>query len=221
MRFPGRWVGMLVAAVFAVPGLAAQDLAQVCQALTKLTTGQWASYAISGGGEDGATLRFAIVGTELHNDSTYYWFEAVHTSPADSTKNGIIQVLIPGWGTTASPRAMVMKLGQRPAMKMPEQALAMAPKANPGSEMSRRCGTSQSVGWESITVPAGTLRALHVKDVDGDEAWLTPDVPFGLVKGQRPDGGQMTLTGRGTDAKSSITETPQEMPMMPGMTGHP
>jgi len=43
------------------------------------------------------------------------------------------------------------------------------------------------------------------------------DVLFGIVKVRPKDGGEMVLTGHGMDAKSSITEKPQEMPgmMMP------
>jgi len=70
------------------------------------------------------------------------------------------------------------------------------------------------VGWESVTVPAGTFRALHVKTDDGGEVWASRDVPFGLVRTHGKQG-DLALTGRGADAKSSITEKPLEMPAMP------
>jgi hypothetical protein len=37
-----------------------------------------------------------------------------------------------------------------------------------------------------------------------------------MVKAVLNDGGVMQLTGQGTGAKSSITETPIDMPGMPG-----
>src|SRR2546426_10917 len=69
------------------------------------------------------------------------------------------------------------------------------------------------VGWESVTVPAGTFRALHVTTGDGGELWASRDVPFGVVKTHGKQG-DLALTGRGADAKSSIAEKPMEMPGM-------
>lgn len=216
---PARWIGALTLLACAAPGLAAQDLAQLCQTLGKLTVGQWASYTATGGPMDGATIRFAIVGSEQHGDSTFYWFELSHASSADPQRDGVVQALIPGWGIAGSPRGFIFKMGAQPAMRMPEQMLSLGTRmANPGAEIARLCATGQTVGWESVTVPAGTLRALHVKDTDG-EAWISSSVPFGLVLGKKPDGGQLALSGRGGDAKSSITDTPQNLPMAPGAAG--
>jgi hypothetical protein len=48
------------------------------------------------------------------------------------------------------------------------------------------------------------------------EIWVQPDLQFAMVKGILKDGGMMELTGQGTGAKSSITETPVAMPGIPG-----
>src|SRR5439155_743231 len=77
-----------------------------------------------------------------------------------------------------------------------------------------RCAGAHVVGWESVTVPAGTFRALHVTTEDGGEVWASREVPFGLVKTHGKQG-DLGLTGRGADAKSSITEKPLEMPALP------
>jgi hypothetical protein len=54
---------------------------------------------------------------------------------------------------------------------------------------------------------------LHIKSsAEQTEAWVLPDLYFGLLKATMKDGSSMVLTGRGTDAKSSITETPRTMP---------
>ena len=60
----------------------------------------------------------------------------------------------------------------------------------------------------------GTFETEHyrVTEPEPAEAWLSRDVPFGIVKMTGPDGVSMALTGHGTDAQSSITETPQKMP---------
>jgi hypothetical protein len=71
------------------------------------------------------------------------------------------------------------------------------------------------VGWELVTVPGGEFRALHLRHprtATVTEAWVQPDLQFAMVRGILKDGGVMELAGQGTDAKSSITETPLEMP---------
>ena len=83
--------------------------------------------------------------------------------------------------------------------------------ANIADQIAHSCATAQVVGWESVTVPAGTFRALHIRTEDGGEAWIAHEVPFGMVQVKSRNGFVMVLTGRGTGAKSSITETPQEM----------
>ncbi|HXQ28352.1 MAG TPA: hypothetical protein VN848_03705 [Gemmatimonadales bacterium] len=219
MKRPERWIAALILVAGAAPVAAAQDLTQLCQTVAQLTVGQWASYVATGGPMDGSTLRFAIVGSEQHNDSTFYWFELRHTSTNDPAHDGVIQALIPGWGVAGSPRGLIMKMGTQPATRMPAQLMAAGRTANPGSDMARHCATSSTIGWESVTVAAGSIRALHVKDTDGNEAWISSTVPFGLVLIKKPDGSQMALTGRGGDATSSITETPRDLPMIPGAPG--
>jgi hypothetical protein len=81
---------------------------------------------------------------------------------------------------------------------------------NAAFDWASRCSGAHVVGWESVTVPAGTFRALHVTTDDAGEVWATRDVPFGLVKLHGKQG-DLVLAARGTDAKSSITEKPLEM----------
>jgi hypothetical protein len=44
---------------------------------------------------------------------------------------------------------------------------------------------------------------------------VQPDLEFAMVRATMEGGGVMELTGQGTGAKSSITETPMEMPGLP------
>ncbi len=199
--------------------LRAQELGELCRAAGRMTPGQWASYSVTGGRANGSTMRFAIVGTQRAGDTTLYWFEINTTTPNQEGKGGaIMQMLVPGLGPEAAHiHGLVMKAGGQPAMKMPDQMIGMMSSQmsqNAALETTRRCANAQVVGWETVTVPAGSIRALHVKDAAGGEAWVSRDIPFGIVKVHGKDGGEMALTGRGTDAKSSITEQPQEMPGM-------
>jgi hypothetical protein len=95
------------------------------------------------------------------------------------------------------------------------------------------CADLTKVGEETVTVPAGTFKTTHYhfksdRNVNGmqisseGDVWVNPDVPFGMVKESGKTSGMrgeqemtMVLTATGKDAKSSITETPQEMG--PGM----
>ena len=77
----------------------------------------------------------------------------------------------------------------------------------------RACEAAESATKESISVAGGTFDAFRVplKRL-GKVIWVTPDVPFGVVKLADADGKGLELLAYGTDAESSITETPQKMP---------
>jgi hypothetical protein len=204
----------------AAPSLAAQDRDKVCNDLQQkpMRVGQWASYRWTGGRTDGATMRMAVVGTEPVAGAPYYWFE-VGFDDAGKGNGGktVLQILVPGLGTQASDvRGMIMKSGAEPAMRMPEAMVRMTRGQmgkNFATEFGRKCKEMDVVGWEQTTVPAGSFRALHLKHVaDQTDAWVVPDLYFGLLRATLKDGSTMELTGRGADAKSSITETPQTMP---------
>lgn len=205
-------------AALGAPSLPAQDLAGLCRTVTDVKVGQWSSYDVSGG-ESPGRLRLAVVGSERVGDSTYLWMEYSQASQ-DPNRSGIYQVLISGLAHASSPRAAILKSGNRPAMKMPSQMLGMmssqSKSNNSAMDWAKKCESGQVVGWESVTVPAGTIRALHVKAGNDADVWATAEIPFGIVKLHNTNGSELVLTGHGTGAKSSITETPQEMsiPMM-------
>jgi hypothetical protein len=70
------------------------------------------------------------------------------------------------------------------------------------------------VGTESVTVPAGKFEARHYQSAEyKSDSWVSSDVPFALVKsvGEKHD---MALASHGAGAQSSITEKPQEMPVV-------
>src|SRR6266568_393642 len=137
----------------------------------------------------------------------------------DPGKSGVVQILTGSLASgLESPRALVFKVGPQPAMRISGEMAGMMGKQGGQNasafDWAGKCSGARVVGWESVTVPAGTFRALHVTTEDGGEVWASRDVPFGLVKTHGKQG-DLALTGRGADAKSSITEKPMEMPAMP------
>ena len=206
--------------LFAVPALRAQNIAEICRHVMTAPTGSWSRFRFEGGRENGATMRMAVVGTESHGDTTYEWLEMeMHGlmtglglgTAGDDSMTMISKMLVRGFGPgMVAPRAAIMKFGSLPAMEMPMNGPRMG-NQNPGSEALRNCENSKVIGWESVTVPAGTFRALHVQDSQGrDDSWIVPDLPFALVRtGNVRDSSQLVLVAHGSGARSAITETPQ------------
>lgn len=205
--------------VVAVPSLTAQtatDLAGVCQAVGDAKPGQWASFDATGRSE-GGKLRLAVVGAERSGDTTLSWFE-VNVAAKDPNHSGVIQILAPSLAAgTAAAHSVIVKWGSQPAVKVSGQMASMMGEKggqnNSVFDWAGRCKSAHVVGWESVTVPGGTFRALHVTTDDGTEVWASRDVQFGLVRLRGKDG-ELALAARGVDAKSSITEKPLELPGM-------
>ena len=213
---------LLCAAPATPASLVAQDKTQLCNDVQHrpMRVGQWASYAWAGGRTDGATMRMAIVGTEPVEGSPYYWYEITFTDRSKGASGKtIVQVLIPGLDQATAMRGMIMKSGAEPAMRMPEEMVRIMGGRmgeNFATEFARKCQEMDVVGWEQVTVPAGSFRALHMRHAaDQTDAWIAPDLYFALLRAKLKDGSTMELTGRGADAKSPITETPVAMPGMP------
>ena len=203
------------------PGQASPDKDKICSQVQNrtFTVGAWATYNSTGGQLNGATMRTAVVGKESHEGTTYFWYEVTIADPKRPQGNMILQMLVPGLGAKAADvRTVVMKSGNQPAMRLPAQMLQMmnsAPGMNMAADLARQCQEMEVVGWELVTVPGGRFRALHMRHPRPtlvSEVWVQPDLQFGMVKGTLKDGGVVELAAQGTDAKSSITETPLDMP---------
>lgn len=215
-----RMVSLLtLLCALALAPVAAQDKDKICADIQNrpMQVGQWAGYRWTGGRNTGSTMRMALVGTEPVQSKPHYWYEVAFTDPGRNNTKTILQILVPGLSTRATDvRGLILKSGSEPAMRMPEEMVRMMGSQmnqNFASEFARRCQETAVVGWEQVTVPAGTFRALHVRHAaEQTDAWVLGDLYFGLLKATMKDGAVMELTGRGTDAKSSITETPQVMP---------
>lgn len=207
-------------------GQAAKDQERICAQLQNrtLAVGSWATYNWTGGRSNGSTMRMAVVGQESQDGKTYYWYEVSVADPSRPKDKMILQMLVPGLGA-GNVRAIVMKSGQQPAMKLPPQMIEMvnsSPGMNMAADIARQCQAMEVVGWEQVTVPGGAFRALHMRSAASgggmvSEVWVQPDLQFAMVKSVLKDGGAMELGAQGTDAKSSITEKPVEMPGLPGV----
>jgi hypothetical protein len=213
----------------AVAPLHAQDLVAVCKQMSHPAVGSWASFKFVGGSNDGATLKMSVVGSESHGDTAYLWFEMAMNGfgGARGEKfSGMSKMLIAGFGPGMEhPRAMILKIGNTPAMNMP-QGGPMGQMAGGDRTGFSKCGEGKSLGYADVTVPAGTFHALHVQDQDGSDIWVMPTLALGLIKVTRTSSGDMVMTGHGTGATDAITETPVPfnpsilMQMMGGQNSH-
>ncbi len=196
----------------------AQDLSKMCETARNVQVGQWAEYQMTGSNEgESARMRIAIIGTKDIAGKKAYWIEI--KMKADEG-NVITQVLTGGYPfETAQIHEMIVKAGDQPAMKMPSQAVAMMRNriaGTPSLGAADKCDQAKVVGFESVTVPAGTFRAVHLKPADVKaDVWALAEIPFGLIKSKSPEG-EVVLVKQGKGAKSSITEKPLSIPGMGG-----
>ena len=165
---------------------------------------------------NGRSHRLYVVGGEQREGKDLVWIEMAMTS---THGNMIMQMLVPGYPYEPSGvQEIIMKAGNQPAMKMGPAMMGMIRSQmanNPGASMQEACKNVTLVGEESVTVPAGSFSTRHYRSTGAHagDSWIARGQAFGLVKSTDGEH-EMVLTGTGNDAKSSITETPQEMPGM-------
>jgi hypothetical protein len=179
--------------------------------------GRWAQYQAVYGAQEPYTLRYAVIGSEKRQGKDLKWVELRMTGK-DKDKNLIYQMLVPGSPTEMGDvQEIVFKPGEKPAMKLNGMMLNMIRgQMEKQSIFSELCKDVTLVGTESVTVPAGKFQTRHFRsDKYKSDSWVSAEVPFALVKsvGEKHD---MALVSHGAGAKSSITEKPQEMPVMGG-----
>jgi len=173
--------------------------------------GSWVEYRMKEG-----SMRLAILGRETRNGKESIRLEMAMTGGRGGP--AIVQMLVPGWPYEMSGvEELIVKAGNQPAMRMNAQMMGMMRGMMPKDAMAEACRNNRTVkvGDETITVPAGTFRTEHYRDPEsGVDVWISREVPFALVRVTQKNGEEMVLTGKGSDARSQITETPQEMPGM-------
>lgn len=179
--------------------------------------GRWAEYKALYNGKDPYTVRYAVIGSEKRGGADLKWIE-LRMVGADKDKNFTYQVLVPGSPSEmADVQEIIMKAGDKPAMKMNGMMLKMIRgQLDKQNFLADVCKEVTLVGEEKVTVPAGRFQARHYHSAKyGSDSWVTSSVPFALVKSVGKNF-QMELAVHGNGAKSSISEQPQEMPGMGG-----
>jgi hypothetical protein len=212
--------GALLRSVFLVAATAAAAEAQAeaqndCLADLKMpAVGQWAEYTGTMK-KDPYTLRYAVVGAEEREGKSMRWLELKMVGKKKD-QNMVYQILTPGNPAEMDQaHEVVFKSGDKPAMKMNGMMLNMIRgQLSKNSVLANLCEGVAPVGEESVSVPAGTFKAIRYHDSKHDaDTWVVPDRPFVMVKSKGKDF-ELSLAANGDGAKSSITETPEEMPGM-------
>ena len=210
----GTIAGMLSLSLLVAPPAAGQG--QECLAGIKMPeVGQWAEYQGVMNKKDAYTMRYAVVGAEEREGKAMKWLE-LRMAGDKKDKNMVYQVLTPGNPAEMDQaQEIVFKPGDKPAMKMNAMMMKMIRgQLNKNSVLGNMCEGVSLAGEESVTVPAGTFKALRYHNAEHDaDTWVVPDQPFVMVKAKGKDF-EMSLSSRGDGAESSITETPHEMPGM-------
>lgn len=210
----GTVPGMLSLSLLVAPPAVGQG--QDCLAGLKMPdVGQWAEYRGVLNKKDPYTMRYAVVGAEDRGGTKMKWLELRMTGDK-ADKNVVYQVLTPGNPAEMdAAEEIVFKQGDKPAMKMPDMMMKMIRgQLKKSSVLGNVCKGVTLAGKESVTVPAGTFEALKYHDDEhNSDTWVVPGRPFFMVKSIGKDF-EMSLASSGDGAKSSITETPQEMPGM-------
>jgi hypothetical protein len=203
---------LVILAVAATPG-GAQDN---CLDQVKFPeVGRWAEYKAVYNKKDPYTVRYAVVGSEKRGGKTLDWVELRMTGQKKD-QNMVYQMLVPGsLVEMGNVQEVVFKPGDKPAMKLNSTMMNMIrgqmEKQNLYGEV---CKDMTLVGKEKVTVPAGQFETVHFRSAKyNSDSWLSPGAPFALIRSVG-ENHQMELAAHGDGAKSSITETPQEMPGM-------
>lgn len=180
--------------------------------------GRWAEYNAMYQ-NDPYTIRYSVIGSEAREGKELRWVE-MQMNGAQKDKNLVYQMLVPGSFTEMDQvQEVIFKPGNQPAMKMSGPMLGMIRgQLDKQSFLKDLCTGVSLVGKESTTVPAGKFETFHFRSAEhAADSWVSPDVPFSLVKSAGKQY-RLELAAHGEGAKSSITETPQEMG---GMGGRP
>jgi hypothetical protein len=174
--------------------------------------GRWAEYQALYNQKDPYTIRYAVVGGERRGGKDLKWLE-LRMKGEKKDGNIVYQMLVPGSAAElGNVQEIVMKSGDKPAMKMDGMMLNMIRgQMEKQSFLSDVCKDVTLVGPESVTVPAGTFQTRHFRsDKYTSDSWLSSDIPFAMVKSVGKNY-EMELRSHGAGAKSSITEKPQSM----------
>jgi hypothetical protein len=178
--------------------------------------GRWAEFKASYKDEH-YTVRYAVIGRETRAGKKLQWVE-MRMAGASQGRNVIYQVLVPSsLIDMGEVQEIVVKPGDQPARKISGEMVQMIRgQLDQESIYGEMCKDVSEVGKEEVTVPGGSFQALHYhSDQHGSDSWVSPDVPFSLVRstGKNYD---VELVRSGEGATSSIKEKPLEIKKLGG-----
>ena len=185
-------------------GVHAQSQQELCERIAIIETGQWMLFGLSG--QQGIdSMRIANVGDEKLDGKVYHRYEMQISSPQGSL---VSQTLTAGRiFDTSDVKEMVVQIPGMPIQRLTGEmlrtSLAMRPSQNQ-LITDEVCKSAESLGRETVKVPAGNIEALHIRTAEGHEAWITADVPGAMVKVVTNEGMTMMLVQYGTGAESTI-----------------
>jgi len=205
----GFWTATGAAALILLPTqVVGQDLEAACVALSSGAVGTWAQQKLvaTTGSVD---MKFSLVASRGAT-----WYEITAVNPQGTS---IIQLEVPGFPFRPDQiESAVMKSGATPAVILPDailQQYQVTAQASPLADIESQCRTAEVVGTESISVAAGSFETTHLRfPSNGSNVWVSPDVPFGIVRGEMEGQGTMELLSFGVGATGSISETPFALP---------
>lgn len=200
-------VGAAALALTPTPGTA-QDLETACDAIGNDAVGARTEQRVESTSEV-VDYRFALV---TSRGATWYEIKA-----ANPQGTSILQLEVPGFPFRPDQiRSAVMKTGAAPAVTIPDALLRQyqgTAQSGPLSDLEALCRTAEVIGSEDVTVAGGSFQTTHLRfPVNGNNMWVTGDVPFGIVRGEIEGLGTLELLSFGSDATGSIAETPLSLP---------
>jgi hypothetical protein len=158
----------------------------------------------------------AVVGSGSWKGAAHLWLESVIPTPAGET---VVQSLVPAdpYDPTAIRRAIVWAAGRSPVELPASELAAVRERGGQGTAGLDACRSGQALGWETLEVPVGRVRAMRVRyERNGRTAdvWLAPGIPFALVRSlvAGTDSLELLIVGHGRDA---VPRIPLPAPRVP------
>jgi hypothetical protein len=176
--------------------------------------GTGAAYEMTDKGGKNTQMEITIVGKEDVDGKPNFWLEMAMTDPHTSAPVYVKSLMSVNDSGVTSMRMVMQIPGQPDPMEMD---MNMNPAGHGAKQTTPAniADKAETVGTESVTVPAGTFSCTHYRMKDGTgDAWVSDKVsPWGLVKSTGKDS-SMVLTKVITDAKDHITGTPKKFDPM-------
>jgi len=209
MKILARFVLAALAVAAITPGLVAQRgmfQAPDFQGMWNPVVGSGGTYETQSKSGEKSQMDIFLLGKDSAGGKDAYWMEIVTSDRKNPSTPFIIKSLYSFDGGTMEISKTVIQMGGRPPMEVPMQATA----SKKITVDVRKKGTN--LGTETITTPAGEFACEHWRSEEGNDMWLSAQVPpYGLVKNNSKDGASTVLVHVITGAKDKIVGTPQPM----------